>query len=505
MTNFKNHPSLLPTLKLWQVKKLRLAKKKVTVMGLGLYENGSGISATRFLVSQGAKVTVTDLKTTKELAVQIKRLGKLTKKIKFVLGRHREKDFKNIDLIIKNPGVRNTSKYLKIAVKNKIPIETDISLFFQLVSRKRIIGVTGTRGKSTTVSLLYEILKTENKHTILGGNITKSPLAQMAEVKKDGSIILELSSWMLESLESHQISPHISIFTNIFRDHLNTYNGIKDYISAKENIWRWQNLQDYVILNRDDKYVSKMGSQVLAQRFWVSMKEFKEENGCFIRADNIYFRLDGREQKIISTKEIKLLGEHNVYNVMCAISVAMIYGIKISNIKKVVENFKGIADRLELVREIKGVKYYNDTTATMPDATVAALWALPGLKSIKSPPKADWRKVYKVVLIGGGSDKELDFKDFAKEVKRYCKVVVLFRGNATEKIKKELKKVGYKKSLTEVGSMADAVGVANSFVEKGDIVLLSPGATSFGLFDNEFDRGNQFREIVGHLKSTNYE
>ena len=157
-------------------------------MGLGSYRDGSGISATRFLLDQGAQLTVTDLKTADQLAPQIKRLGRRATKINFVLGRHRISDFKNTDLIIKNPGVPNTSKYLAIAVKNQIPIETDVSLFFQLIDRKRIIGITGTRGKSTTTTLIYEILKLINRWAVLGGNIAKSPLAQMSKVAKGGPV-----------------------------------------------------------------------------------------------------------------------------------------------------------------------------------------------------------------------------------------------------------------------------------------------------------------------------
>lgn len=465
-------------------------------MGLGLYENGSGISAARFLVKAGAKVTVTDLKTEAELVEQIKRLGPMAKKVKFILGRHRKQDFKNIDLVIKNPAVRNTSLYLAIAVKNNIPIKTDISLFFQLVEKKRIIGVTGTRGKSTTVTLLHQILKTEVKEVVLGGNITKSPLAQMDLVKRGGPIVLELSSWMLESLKQHKISPHISIFTNIFNDHLNTYKSLNDYIEAKANICRWQNPQDYVFLNRDDNHVRQVGKQVMAQRYWISMKEFKEENGCFVRSRAIYFRRDGRETRVINLKDIKLLGEHNVYNIMYAIGAAMIYGIKLSNIKKVVKNFKGVPDRLEFIRRVRGVDYYNDTTSTMPEATIAALKSINQENKKIKKQKNIKRLKQSIVLIAGGSDKELKFSEFAKEVRKYCKAVVLLEGKATDKIIKELQKVGYKQPLTQVRSMVDAVGVANSLVRKGDIVLLSPGATSFGLFKNEFDRGEQFRKLV---------
>lgn len=449
-------------------------------MGLGLYKDGSGISATRFLLDGGAKVTVTDLKSADQLAAQIKRLGKAADKINFVLGRHQESDFENADLIVKNPGVPNTSKYLAIAVKNKIPIETDISLFFQLVDRKRIIGITGTRGKSTTTTLIYEILKSVDRRAVLGGNITKSPLAQMPEVAKGGPVVLELSSWMLESLAPHKISPYIAVFTNIYPDHLNTYNGIADYAAAKENIFLGQNIQDWTILNRDNPFTKKCGAKTPGRRMWFSLKEFSEENGCFVRGKNIYCRLNGEEKMILPLADIKIPGEHNRANILAAISVAMAYGAPAVTIRKAVKNFKGVPNRLELLRTIGGVKYYNDTTSTTPEATMAALRALGGKKK-------------NIILIAGGSDKGLDFKALAKEIKKYCRRVALFNGTGTEKLKKLISFVG------KVGSMKEAVELAKKSAKRGDVILLSPACTSFGMFDNEFDRGDQFRKIVNSL------
>lgn len=465
---------------------LNFKNKKVTVMGLGLYEDGSGISAVRFLLSQGAKIVVTDLKTKEQLADQIARLGKLANQIKFVLGKHQESDFTSADLIVKNPGVPSTSKYLKIAKDHNIPIETDISIFFQLVDRKRIIGITGTRGKSTTTTLIYELIKAKDANAVLGGNITKSPLAQMSAVKKGGPVILELSSWMTESLEPIKKSPHIAVFTNIYPDHLNTYAGIKEYAEAKKNIFVFQNLQDYVIFNRDNSYTFKMGQEAPSQRFWISAKKFPEENGCFISAGQIIYRRDGVEQVICSVKDILLPGEHNLMNVLMAVTVAMINGQKPTEIKRVLKNFTGLVDRLELLKQVNGIKFYNDTTSTTPEATMAALKAL--------------GKNKKIILIAGGSDKGLDFKQLVREIKLTCQAIVLLSGSGTDRLKQYLTKSNGKLKIAEVKSMADAVGVAKSYSKKGDLILLSPACASFGLFTNEFDRGRQFRQAVHNLK-----
>jgi len=448
-------------------------------MGLGLYEDGSGIAATRFLLSQGAKVTVTDLKIRKQLNDQIKRLGQSAQKVEWVLGRHREQDFKHRDLILRNPGVPQFSRFLKIARTNKIPIYTDISLFFQLIDRKRLVGVTGTRGKSTTTTLIYELVKTSDKLAVLAGNITKSPLAQMPLVNKGGRIILELSSWMAESLADIKKSPHIAVLTNIYPDHLNTYETMVDYIEAKKNVFRFQTPQDYAVLNRDNKETLAAGKKVNAQRYWFSLKFFSEENGAFIRNGRIIFRQNGVEQIMCSVRDIKLLGEHNLSNVLAAVTVAGIIGIGPKSIKSVLGRFYGISNRLELLRETGGVKYYNDTTSTTPEATIVALKALAGRKNI--------------VLIAGGSDKGLDFKVLTKEIKEHCRAVVLLKGTGTDRLKKKID------NYTIVNSMSDAVGVAKSFSKTGDIILLSPACASFGMFINEFDRGDQFRRLVKKL------
>ncbi len=464
---------------------LNLKNKKVTVMGLGLYEEGSGISATRFLVEAGAKVTVTDLKNEAELSQQLKRLGNIRNKIKLVLGKHRVSDFKGVDLVVRNPGVPASSKFLKLARENKIPIVNDISLFFQLIDRKRILAVTGTRGKSTTTTLLYELIKCIDKNVILGGNITKSPLAQMKAVNRGGNIVLELSSWLLEGLADIKKSPHLAIFTNIYPDHLNTYKNIREYAEAKKNIFKFQTPQDYVILNRDNSYTFRMGKEVIAQRFWYSLNYFKEENGCFVRLGNIYFRYNGVEQKICSTKILLLPGEHNLSNALAAICGAMIYGVNAKQIVSVLKKFTGVPNRLEFLRDINGVKYYNDTTSTTPEATIAALQAL--------------GKKRNIILIAGGSDKGLDFRTLNKEISKYCRLVILLSGSGTERLKPLLLKQK-NLDLVEVNSLKNAVNLAKSQAKKGDIVLLSPACASFGMFVNEFDRGNQFIKIIKSLK-----
>ena len=482
--------------------------KKVTVMGLGLH--GGGAACVNWLIKHGAKVTVTDLKTKAELE---RSLDKLVIKrssdqgIKLALGYHREIDFKNADLIIQNPGVPAESKYLKIAKKAGIPIENEASLFFKNCLAK-IIGVTGTRGKSTTTALIYELLQATSYHR-QGGILDFSPnqrfgknrdnlkpkiwlaglpqkpmLEILDQIKDDDFVVLELSSWQLEILGEHQLSPAIAVLTNIYPDHLNRYAKMKDYILAKANILKNQTKNDFVVLNLDNLETKKLGEKVRAKRFWFSKKYFVEQNGCFIKNKQIFFRKDGQTYSLTNLSTYPLIGEHNLENLLAAITVAGIFGIKPKEIKAALNKFKGLPGRIELIREKNGVKYINDTTATTPDATMAALRVL--------QPK-------KIILIAGGTSKGIPsdkYQELAKMIKKTCKALILFDGEGSRQIIQPLKNVNFQPIIGNVKTMSAAIGLAKSFVKKGDTILLSPASASFNLFINESDRGEQFSQLV---------
>lgn len=454
--------------------------KKILIAGLGLYEQGSGISAARFFVGQGADVTVTDLKTRAELEKSIKELKGL--KIKYVLGKHRVSDFKNADIVVKNPGMRRNSPYLKAAKAAKVQIESDITIFFKHCPAK-IIGITGTRGKSTTASLAAAILSKKNK-TYLGGNIKVSPLNFLNRVKPGDFVVVELSSWMLEDLNQKKMSPHIGVITNVMRDHLNTYSGMKAYQEAKAMIFKHQANDDFIILNRDNIITRGFGKRVPSQRFWFSLKDFKDENGSMVKAGQLIFRHDGKTWNVGKVSDVKMAGEHNLANALVAITVAKIQRVACAKVRSVLRSFEGIDNRQQLIKTKRGVKYYNDTTATTPDAGIVALKTLGDKKN--------------VVLIAGGADKKLLYAEWAGQVKRSCKNIILLKGTATPKMIKELKKNRVGVDLV-AKSMAEAVKSANKLVEKGDVVLLSPAAASFGLFKNEFDRGEQFVALVKRI------
>lgn len=423
--------------------------KKITLMGLGLLGRGLGVA--RFLIEQGAQLTITDLKTKRELTDSLKKLSKF-KGVKYVLGQHRLADFKNRDLIIKAAGVPFDSKYIKEAKKNKIPIEMDASLFAKLAPVK-IIGITGTRGKSTVTDIVYQILKKHYKKgdVFLGGNIKGiATLPFLNKVKERDIVVMELDSWQMQGFGDSKISPHIAVFTNFLSDHMNYYrNSMNRYFDDKANVFKYQSKDDYLI-------VSQQANQEIQKRYKSKIRS--------------------KVVKALNNKwETKLLGQHNQDNISLAVEVLKILGINKLVIKKELKTYSGMLGRLELVRTFKKVDYYNDTNSTTPDALTAAL------NSFKQ----------RVILIAGGNDKELDYKEVVKVIRKKTKAIILIKGTATDKILKLIEC-----PVEVVESMKKAVGKANQFAQKGDIVLLSPGATSFGVFKNEYDRGDQFRELV---------
>ncbi|MBI3305910.1 UDP-N-acetylmuramoyl-L-alanine--D-glutamate ligase [Candidatus Nomurabacteria bacterium] len=432
--------------------------KRVTVVGLGLL--GKRLGDITFLSECGAEVLVTDLKSAEELALSIEKL-KGYKSIKYALGGHRFEDFENRDFILKGQGTPFDSPYILHARQKGIPIEMDESLFVKLAPKAKIIGVTGTRGKSTTTLLIYEILKKSGMRVHLGGNLKGMAALPLLKEIKDGDIVVfELSSWQLQGFGEAKISPNVSVFTNFMPDHMNYYkNDMEKYFADKYFIYKFQKQSDVLVLG-------------------TSMKD----------------RIRGPKRKIVNTDikdipkgwNIQLKGEHNLENIACALAVARSLNISDDTSKEAVENFKSSPGRLELVKEVNGIKIYNDTNSSTPDATTVALRALGN--SVKK----------NIVLIMGGSDKNLSFGDLYKYIIRYVKEVVLIPGNGTDRISPDLQRL--KISLRVEKDLKHVVEKAYSLSKPGDVLLFSPAFASFGMFDNEYDRGEKFLEIVKELK-----
>jgi len=457
--------------------------KKITVYGLGLH--GGGVGVVKFLVANGAKVIVTDLSSKEKLAPTLEKLKDL-KNIKYVLGQHRVEDFTNVDLVIKNPAIAWTDKHVKLALEKNIPVEMDSSLFFKLCKNK-IIGVTGTKGKTTTATLIFEMLKAAGKNPIKVGIGQISVLDKLSLLKKDSVVIFELSSWRLSALGRAKLSPQIAVFKNVMPDHLNYYGTMEKYLKDKKYIFTNQKPRDFLVINYDDEKLKEISKESPSQIVKFSYEPLKKSKSVFIDDEIIYLNNGIDVIKLIAVKNINIPGRHNLSNVLAAIGAVYAFGLSPLEIKKALPNLKGPLHRLEFVAEIEGVKYYNDTTASIPQAAISALQAF------EQP----------IVLIAGGTDKNLDFENFGKEIVEKTKQVILLKGNATEKIFSQIKKYASKEfyeAIEVVDSMEKAVSLARKFAEKGDVVLLSPGATSFGLFNNEFDRGDKFRAAVKNLK-----
>lgn len=466
-------------------KKQKLFKdKKVTIMGLGLH--GGGVGVAKFFCEQGAEVLVTDLKIKEQLEKSLNKLKKFN--IKYRLGEHKEEDFINTDLIIKNPAVPQNSPYLEAARNNNIPITNDIDIFLEFCE-SFVIGITGTKGKSTTATLIYEILRSKSRNTVLAGNIGISPLEFLDKINKKSRIVLELSSFELEDLKR---SPQMAVITAIYPDHLDRYNFYEEYIETKKLIFKYQKPADFLILNYDNPQTRNFEKGANSRVYFFSnnfyLKRDGKNPGCFVEDGSVFFA--DEKEPIFNTKEIKLPGEHNLSNILGAVTVAKILGIPNKNIRKVILRFGGVSNRQQIIAQINGIKYINDTTATMPEAVIQAL------RTIKEEYSQS-----KIILIAGGQDKKLEYTELAREIAGKVEKLILLPGTASEKIEKELFNIKPGFKVISVESMPEAVKAASIEAQVQDIVLLSPAAASFNLFKNEFDRGDQFIKAVKKIKN----
>jgi UDP-N-acetylmuramoylalanine--D-glutamate ligase len=462
---------------------VELKNKKVTVMGIGLH--GGSKNMIKWLLEEGAQVLATDIKKEVDLKATLKELEKF-KNLKIVAGHHRPEDFKKADLIIKNPTVPWSNKYIQIALKNKIPIEMDSSIFMKEVKTDKIIGVTGTKGKTTTASLIAKILENAGKKVFKVGVGQEAVMDKLPKITSKDFVVFEMSSWRLSGLKKAEISPKYSLVTNIHPDHLNHYSSMDDYLKDKKQIYLHQSKEDFVVLNYDDIITREMGKEALSKKVYFSDKKISEEKAVFVEKGKILAKIDGKEQEICEIKKFGLKGAHNLHNILAAVSVAVILGVDPVKIKKSLIEFKGVAHRLEFVKSIKGVDFYNDTTATTPDSAIAGINAF--LKPLN--------------VIIGGSSKKLDPTNFLKKLatSRYVKNIFILDSPIAEKIEKQLIELGGEDKIKGIyNNFEEAIKSAYKEAQKGEVVLLSPGFASFGMFENEFDRGRKFKKIVGKL------
>ena len=431
--------------------------KKIAVIGIGL----EGKSSAEFLKKHGASVEIRDK----------------------TQGEDYLKDLDKFDLIVRSPGVRIAELITHNSELITKKLTSQTKLFFELCPTKNIIGVTGTKGKGTTSSLIYEMLKADGRDAYLGGNIGVPPFDFLEKLTKDSWVVLELSSFQLLDLAR---SPHIAVFLMVTSEHLDYHKDVLEYISAKRNLLRFQTENDFAILNHDYPVSNESDIYGDGKVYYVS-REREVEEGCFALGNQIVLRLKGNDVPLIDTRELFLRGDHNHENVCAASLAAYLAGVKAGTITQVLKSFKGLEHRLELVAEIAGVEYYNDSFSTTPETAIAAI------KSFKNPE----------ILILGGSSKNSNFEELGKIISSQDNIrTIIGIGEEWPQIKSKIKNNISDLMLIEgASSMKQIVLAASKIAKPGDVVLLSPACASFGMFQNYKDRGKQFKKEVRKLKN----
>ena len=432
----------------------QLEGKKVTVMRIGLLGRGVGDAA--FLARNGAQVLVVDDAPQEVMQASVDALTQY-KNISFKFGPYDLEDFRHTDFILKGAGTPLDAPEILEAQAHGVPVKMSASWFMEL-SGLSVIGVTGTRGKSTVTHMLHEILKEAKMPVLLGGNVRGvSTLALLDEATPEHLALFELDSWQCQGFGDEKKSPHLAVFTTFMPDHMNYYHDDMElYLRDKANIFLYQNERDTLVLGQQcaELVEESFSNRMLGTRTVASEHSLPEE------------------------WNLSIPGVHNRYNAGLALVAARTLSVPDVVSRKALESFRGVPGRMELVGTVNGVSYYNDTTATTPDATVAALHALPKGKTI---------------LIMGGSDKGLVMDEVVTELPLYVKQVLLLEGTGTDTIKEQVEHSGV------YTSMEEAVRAAASTAEERDSVVLSPAFASFGMFKNEYDRGDQFTAIVQTL------
>jgi UDP-N-acetylmuramoylalanine--D-glutamate ligase len=446
-----------------------LRGKRVLVVGLAR----TGVATSLFCAARGANVTATDARTEKAIGDVLSQLR--TAGVHLELGGHREETVLEQDLIIPSPGVPADAPLLKSARAKGITIWSEIELADRFLNG-RLIGITGSNGKTTTTSLIEHILRSAGISTILAGNIG-TPLISRVEETNDASVtVVELSSFQLELIDSFRTN--ISVFLNLTPDHLDRHHTLDEYGAAKARIFENQTETDSAVLNADDPATTKY-APAKPQVFWFSRKQ-RVAQGAFVRENEIVFRRDGKEETLLKLQDIPMAGAHNVENVLAAVAATRLAGADASAIAKGVRSFSGVEHRLEFVAEIGGVRYYNDSKATNVDATLKALDSFPG----------------RILVVLGGKDKGSDYTGLQKSLREKT-ILALLIGAAAEKIEKQ---IAGSVAIERAGTIERAVEIASQAARPGDVVLLAPACASFDQFENYEHRGRVFKDLVHQLE-----
>lgn len=446
--------------------------KNVLVLGLGI----SGVSTAKALYKLGANIIISDLKKEEELIDYVSEIRDLN--VRFFLGTN-DVPLEYVDLIIKSPGIPLTVDLIKEANRRGIEVISDIELAYRINPDNNFIAITGTNGKTTTTALTGEFFKNGDLPTHVVGNIGVGILWNIVNSDNEDIFVIEASSFQLES--TVYFNPKVSVILNITPDHLDWHKDLEAYIDAKKKIFRNQTKDEYTILNYDDKLLRNMEKEVASNLIWFS-RQYELPKGVYVKDGHIVINDGNSVKALIKTDEIKLLGKHNLENVLASVSIAWIMGLDMDTMKYVLKTFSGVEHRIEYVDTVNGIKFYNDSKGTNPDASIKAIEAL------KSP----------IILIAGGHDKGNEFDEFILSFNNKVKALILL-GETKYKIKNTAIKYGFN-NIYIVDNMKEAVIKSYELAKTGDNVLLSPACASWDMYRSFEERGKDFKKAVHSLR-----
>ena len=442
----------------------------------------SGISSAKLLKNKGADVTIQDIKNIdsfSEIEEKIENLRSLG--IKFLLGENPDKTISEYQLIVVSPGVPSYLSFFQAASQFNIPILSEVELAYKLCPSENIIAITGTNGKTTTTSLVYEIMKNFSIHTELVGNIGIPFTSKVNALKKESIIVSELSSFQLEFV--HEFRPKVSAVLNITPDHLDRHKTFENYCLAKENIFKNQLQSDFTVLNFDCDFCRNMKERSDGMSIFFSAKTILK-NGVFVKDNSVVAKIRelNIDSEIININKIRILGSHNIENVLCSIAISLAMKVPIPIIESTISLFTAVPHRIEYVCTKNNIEFYNDSKATNPDA------AIKGILAMKRP----------IVLICGGSDKSSDFDEWVKMFRGKVKFAIVI-GQCADKMIKTFNDNNFH-TFNEAETFEEAINLAYMNSIEGDCVLLSPSCASYGMFNNFEERGDLFKKIVKELQ-----
>ncbi len=449
-----------------------LSNSRVLVLGLGI----TGLSTVKALHKLDAQIIVSDSKKEEDLREFFQKIDDIYVEKYLVT---EDIPLEDIDLIIKSPGIPPSNPIIHEAKKRNIEVITDIELAYRISPTDNIIAITGTNGKTTTTALVGEIFKKAKYKTYLAGNIGVGILADMINAEKEDVFVIEASSFQLE--DTVHFKPKVSLITNITPDHLDWHRSLDNYVEAKKKVFKNQDDNDYTVLNYEDRTLRQIANEIDSNIIWFSANQVLDR-GVYVEEDNIIIKDEMIYVKVMPCKDLKILGRHNLENALASVGIAYAMGVDLTYIREALKEFLGVEHRIEYVKEIGGISFYNDSKGTNPDSTIKAIEALNG----------------PIILIAGGYDKGTEFHELIKSFNGKVKELILL-GETKEKIKETALELNFN-NIHLVENMKEAVNLSYKLGEENDNVLLSPACASWDMYKSFEERGKDFKNSVYNIE-----